>query len=920
MTRNLWSEHASEAWFEMMDTWRDRHALKDAAGVPRGGNDNKKPVLHFSLSWHPEQKPSDDEMRAAALEALAALGLDEHQAVIIAHRDEPHPHVHIMVNSVHPVTGRTAALGNDQLTLSNWAQQFEERGGKIYCDERVKNNTAREAKRNAKDKSPPRWHWKQEAELARRLRDLDASLGYKQSKTLAAEALARARDEQRGSWREVFETQRAERVRVIPAQVGEKMIDPAAILAKLTQQNSTFTRRDIARELHSLTDNPETFARALAIVEGHRDVVALGERTDGRLRLTTKDMVAVEARMLGHVEQMLTLDRLAVAPVVARRALVGSPLSSEQQAACLHITAGRDFTAVIGFAGTGKSTMLGAARLIWEAQGYRVQGATISGIAAEGLQAGSGIQSRTVASLEYAWTNERDTLGPNSVLVIDEAGMLGSRQMDRLLAVAKNAGAKVVLVGDPEQLQSIEAGSAFRAIEARSGSARLSNVRRQAHDWQREATVQLATSRTAEAIESYEAAGMVHEHGTLDNARTAMLHAWNQLRKEQPNASQIIFAHRRADVALLNEEARAMLRRSGELGIDHVIDADKGYLPIALGERVRFTRNDRKLGVMNGTLGTLIEIEPKKLAIRLDGDSRMVSVDLEKYAGIDHGYAATIHKAQGVTVDHAHLLATPGLDRHAAYVGLSRHRQTVGVHWARDDFKTRDRMIAKLSREKAKETTLDYDRPQPVKPAGVLMNDQERAQYIFENQQRLAAGGPLLTDAQMLDLVKSPPALAEAVKLMHDHERRQTGATLADKAAEIAREMLYDREPTPSPDIAKEHAAMARDQDPKSQKAAEKTASDFLRAASGAQPAKEPQRAGALVPLAPMQLQLRPGGQTVMANNALAQRREALLRRRSDAAQQMQDKQNSQHNLTRSFNRENSRPRDISRDRNPRGR
>lgn len=113
---------------------------------------------------------------------------------------------------------------------------------------------------------------------------------------------------------------------------------------------------------------------------------------------------------------------------------------------------------------------------------------------------------------------------------------------------------------------------------------------------------------------------------------------------------------------------------------------------------------------------------------------------------------------------------------------------------------------------------------------------------------------------------------------------------------------------------------MARDQDPKSQKAAEKTASDFLRAASGAQPAKEPQRAGALVPLAPMQLQLRPGGQTVMANNALAQRREALLRRRSDAAQQMQDKQNSQHNLTRSFNRENSRPRDISRDRNPRGR
>lgn len=918
MTRNLSTDDAGDAWFEMMDTWRDRHELKDAAGVPRGGRDNTSPVYHLSLSWHPEQTPTREEMEAAALEALTVLGLEEHQAVIIAHNDEPHPHLHIMINTVHPFTGRTAPLSNDTYALSQWAERYEQQHGKIYCEQRVANNEAREAKRNVKDKSPPRWHWKQEAELARRLRELDASVSHKDAKAMAALALARARDEHRGSWRDVFEAQQAERVRVIPSQAGEKIIDPAAILAKLTQQNSTFTRREIARELHSLTDNPETFARALAIIEGHRDVVALGERADGRLRLTTKDMVAVEARMLGHVEQMLTHDRLAVAPVVARRALVGSPLSSEQQAACLHITAGRDFTAVIGFAGTGKSTMLGAARLIWEAQGYRVQGATISGIAAEGLQAGSGIQSRTVASLEYAWTNERDTLGPNSVLVIDEAGMLGSRQMDRLLAVAKNAGAKVVLVGDPEQLQSIEAGSAFRAIEARSGSARLSNVRRQAHDWQRAATVQLATSRTAEAIESYETAGMVHEHGTLDDARTAMLTAWNQLRREQPDASQIIFAHRRVDVALLNEEARAMLRRSGELGIDHVIDADKGYLPIALGERVRFTRNDRKLGVMNGTLGTLIEIEPKKLAIRLDGDSRMVSVDLEKYAGIDHGYAATIHKAQGVTVDHAHLLATPGLDRHAAYVGLSRHRQTVSVHWARDDFKTRDRMIAKLSREKAKETTLDYDRPQPVKPAGVLMNEQERAQYIFENQQRLAAGGPLLTDAQMLDLVKSPPALAEAVKLMHDHERRQTGATLADKAAEIAREMLYARVPTPTPELAKEAAAMAREPNSKDQKAAEKTATDFLRASDATR--KEPDRFPPLVPATTLSMQYTPFGTTVMASNVLAQRKEAALRRATDKIKQSEHSERTREPVARTFKRENTRAQDRPRDKPTRGR
>src|SRR3954465_10669168 len=103
--------------------------------------------------------------------------------------------------------------------------------------------------------------------------------------------------------------------------------------------------------------------------------------------------------------------------------------------------------------GEGKSTMLGAARETWEAQGYTVRGAALSGIAAESLEGGSGISSRTLASLEHAWGQGRDTLTSRDVLVIDEAGLVGSRQMERVLSLAAEAGAKVVLVGDPEQLQ-----------------------------------------------------------------------------------------------------------------------------------------------------------------------------------------------------------------------------------------------------------------------------------------------------------------------------------------------------------------------------------------------------------------------------------------------------------------------------------
>src|SRR4051794_37073740 len=129
----------------------------------------------------------------------------------------------------------------------------------------------------------------------------------------------------------------------------------------------------------------------------------------------------------------------------------------------------------------------------------------------------------------------------------------------------------------------------------------------------------------------------------------------------------------------------------------------------AAGDRVMFLRNERSMGVKNGTLGTLERIEGSLLTVRLDGaEGRAVSFDLKDYAAVDHGYAATIHKAQGVTVDRAHVLASAHMDRHAAYVALTRHRERLELHWAREDLTNRAGLDRALSRERAKDTTLDY--------------------------------------------------------------------------------------------------------------------------------------------------------------------------------------------------------------------
>ncbi|GAC1478227.1 MAG: hypothetical protein NVS2B11_01630 [Acetobacteraceae bacterium] len=390
----------------------------------------------------------------------------------------------------------------------------------------------------------------------------------------------------------------------------------------------------------------------------------------------------------------------------------------------------------MGYAGTGKSAMLGVARAAWEAQGYTVRGAALSGIAAEGLEAGSGIASRTLASLEFAWKDGRDLLTSRDVLVVDEAGLVGSRQMARVLSAAEAAGAKVVLVGDAEQLQAIEAGAAFRALAERHGAAEIGEVRRQRAEWQRTATRELATARTEGALERYEAAGMVQGHATQAAARAAVVDGWDVARRQRPTASQVILAYTRADVAALNGLARERKRASGDLGSDQVVQTERGERAFVAGDQLMFLRNERGLGadpegrggiaVKNGTLGTVLAVAAggERLTVRLDGPggavgagagqaggnagSRVVTFSLQEYGHVDHGYAATIHKAQGVTVDRAHVLVSAHMDRHAAYVALTRHREGVTLHWSDEALGDRAGLGRTLSRERLKDTSLDY--------------------------------------------------------------------------------------------------------------------------------------------------------------------------------------------------------------------
>jgi Ti-type conjugative transfer relaxase TraA len=516
-----------------------------------------------------------------------------------------------------------------------------------------------------------------------------------------------------------------EQRRIAAANGREIIAEPTIALKALSRTSATFTHQDLAKFLHTRTDSADQFQTALLKVTTSPELVPLGVDDAGRQRFTTREMLKLERGLLANAEELARRGGHAVDPHRRSAVLTQHRLSAEQERAVLEVTGRGDLKSLAGVAGSGKSTTLAAMRGVWEKEGYTVKGAALAGIAAENLEVAAGIQSRTLASYELAWQRGRDPLTRRDILVIDEAGMLGTQQLERALEAAQKAHAKVVLIGDPEQLQAIEAGAAFRTITAAHGVSHLTEVRRQRTAWQRAATANLATGKTADALNAYECKGDIIAVERREEARSALLARWAHDARREPRHSQLVLSYTREEVSALNAAIRALRQQSGVLGRAEQISTAAGKKVFAVQDRIRFGRNERDLGVKNGSLGTVERIERGVLQIKLDGPAgTRVAVDTKFYKHLDYGYATTVHKSQGSTVDRTYVLATQHFDRHTSYVALSRHREAATVFYARDDFGGRAagvtaeaakaRFTESLSRARPKEFAHDYLEPLPA--------------------------------------------------------------------------------------------------------------------------------------------------------------------------------------------------------------
>lgn len=514
-------------------------------------------------------------------------------------------------------------------------------------------------------------------------------------------------------------------------EMADRLADePGLLLKQLSNERSTFDEREIARALHRYVDDPTIFANIRAQLMASSDLVTLrpqqidpdtGKVSDVAV-FTTRAMLRTEYDMALSASELARRSGFIVATEKvddAIRAVEGRDpekpfkLDTEQADAVRHVTGDSGIAAVVGLAGAGKSTLMDAARTAWETDGRRVIGAALAGKAAEGLEDSSGIKSRTLAAWELAWADGRDKLQKGDVLVVDEAGMVSSEQLARVLKIVEDAGAKAVLVGDPMQLQPIQAGAAFRAIVERIGFAELTGVRRQREQWARDASRLFARGKVEEALDAYAQHGRIVDVDTREAAVERIVTDWGQAREDYRakaaaenrslNGSELlVLAQTNDDVRKLNEAIRTVMVVQGALSDGRSFHTERGVREFAVGDRLIFLENARFFEpraehlsvqhVKNGMLGTVVRTTSARgetlLTVRLDA-GREVIFGQDTYRNIDHGYAATVHKSQGATVDRTFVLATGMMDQHLAYVAMSRHRDRADLYMAQEDFAPR---------------------------------------------------------------------------------------------------------------------------------------------------------------------------------------------------------------------------------------
>ena len=476
----------------------------------------------------------------------------------------------------------------------------------------------------------------------------------------------------RARWAERFE-QIGHANRHLPTleRANSYSLDMADIAERVTQHNAVYERRHVVATAAHLADDGATFEQVIDAVGQYFDSSFAIELAPGSF--TTPEILELERATVSIVQAGVRPCAAAVEPEALESVLDSRrELSAEQRSVVETLTtSGNRVDVLVGQPGTGKGHVLGVIADAFEADGYDLVGTALAARTKKQLQTTTGIKSHTTARLLADLESGRTELTTNSVLVIDEAGIVGTRQTAALIAEVDRVGAKAILVGDPKQLPEIDAGGLFAAI------AKRVEVQELTKNYRLNNPIELAAARSLRAGDADQALEHIHRAGSLvladrrpDLVET-LVADWHESHRD--GAVAMMLAPTRMDAADLNDQARQVLKDAGQLGEDLVAIGDTVF---AEGDVVVGHKNNYRAGLLNGDRGVVIGLAEEGLRIELDDGKHITATNNYLIDGhLSHGYAMTVHKAQGITVDNAFLLGDEALYKELSYVGLTRGRQ-----------------------------------------------------------------------------------------------------------------------------------------------------------------------------------------------------------------------------------------------------
>ena len=525
---------------------------------------------------------------------------------------------------------------------------------------------------------------------------------------------------------------------------GTQIIEaPGAVIEALTFSQSHFNEAALERYLLKHTADPEQYNAAMQAVLARPELVIHSDDARG-VQFTSKAIIAIEQSLADRAVGMSAHRVNAVSDAVQQLVAGTRPFNAGQLDAFAVLCSDKQLAVVNGAAGTGKSFVLAAMREAYQAEGYTVYGAILQGKTAEDLERDSGIQSRTIYKMLDDLQKGVLKLDGKSVLVVDEAGMVGSRDLEKLMAYVQAAGARLRLVGDAKQLAAVEYGNAFVEVSKRTEVASLTEIMRQKTEWMREASEKFSR-HDIDGLRDYAAHGRVRIEDTIKDAQIALVASWSEHRAMRPDQSRIVLVHTNAARIELNAMMRADLKTQGQLHDEIDVVTKRGTIRMATGEQVMFTRADRDLGVKNGTTGIVSKISAKGIiSVKLENGKTVefnAQQDPEKGTEIDYGWCVTVHKSQGMTVDKAFVLADARMTKENLGVAMTRHRNDVELFASAEQFPTFKDMVRELDKagQKAFTAGREWTSTEPVEDSviGQFVADMN-AEKVIQNAAKRA--------------------------------------------------------------------------------------------------------------------------------------------------------------------------------------